>query len=179
MKFLNNTCYFMSRSLFKPVFTNYLSKTVVFTQNSAASGSEQGGDVSTTNVSSKEKVSLKKLRIKSFFTFSPKIFQKNISTTSLNPGVGSFGSFLSKGGTQKLISQLPGSEAPLAIFFNNISNIPVSLCGKRQAIYNGKLLMPVFVKRSLLGVSLRHLVRCKRTGRVIHANSIIKAAKKK
>ncbi|KAB2872256.1 MAG: hypothetical protein F9K37_00945 [Bacteroidales bacterium] len=183
MRFLDKIIFFvfvmLTRSLFKPIFTNYLSKTVTFAQGSTVVSGEQGS--SSDSVSSAEKVSLKKLRIKSFFNLNPNVFiHKNVLATSLKPGSGPFGSFFSREGSLKLLSQLPGSEAPLVVFFNNISNIPVSLCGKRLAVYNGKLLMPVYAKRSLLGVSLRHLIRCKRTGRAIHAaNSAVKVVKKR
>lgn len=83
----------------------------------------------------------------------------------------SFGTVFVKKTLSKIVGQVPGTETPVFAMLNSKATIPVSLCGKRVAIYNGKLLMPVLIKRSMLGFSFRQMVRCKRLGRVIHANS--------
>lgn len=169
----------LSRSLFKPMLTCYFSKAVLFAQTNTGDHSQE---LSANFVKQANQSSLKKSRIKSFFTFNfATSNQKNLvsTTPSLKISSNSFGSFFTKANTLKLVNQLPGYEPPTFIFFSNFCHIPISLCGKRIAVYNGKLFMPILVKRSLLGVSFRHLVKCKRLGRVIHGSSLSTKVKKK
>lgn len=168
----------LTRSLFKPLVTNYFSKTISF----VSSSSESVNDLPVNDSMPVKQLFLKKLKVKSLFTFCLQSFrhEKIVTSNLLTKGTSNqhLGSLFIKPNVLKLVNPLNNIETFFIISFNNNSVVPVSLCGKKIAIYNGKLLVPITIKRSLLGFSLRHLVRCKRLGRIIHAASITKIRKK-
>lgn len=153
----------LTRSLYKPLVTFSKNSTITLFRQLKST------DVDSSVVEQPKFLGLN-TRINSFLSRSEILIQSKPKAGLHTVAVpASFGATFVKKNVTKVVSQVLGAEVPAFVTFGSKAIISISLCGKRVAIYNGKLLMPVLLKRSMLGFSFKQMVRCKRLGRIIHA----------
>jgi ribosomal protein S19 len=168
----------MARSLYKPVATFFNRKALLVSKKPGWLLFDEGCKDPLMSVSSSigsffPRIGLSTLAIFRFLALRFKRFASSKSAFLQTES----GIFVNKS-ILKLFTQLKTKFTTVLVVFSNTQIITPSLCGKRVLAYNGMFLNLLSIRRSMIGFSLRHFIRTKRTGSVIHTLKRKKGKKK-